>query len=62
MSVKPNIKLAVPFFRVRDMEASLRFYVDGMGFSITNQWTPHGKIEWCCSARRGCNNAAGTAQ
>lgn len=47
MTAKPNIKLAVPFFMVRDMEASLRFYVAGLGFSITNQWTPRGKIEWC---------------
>jgi len=44
---KPNIKLTVPFFRVADMEVSMRFYMDGLGFTITNQWTPRGKIEWC---------------
>lgn len=32
---------------VRDMEISLKFYVDLLGFKITNQWTPRGKIEWC---------------
>ena len=42
-----NIKLTVPFFMVRDMEASLEFYVEKLGFMITNQWTPRGKIEWC---------------
>ena len=42
-----NISLAVPFFMVRDIEASLSFYVDKLGFKITNQWTPRGKIEWC---------------
>jgi len=44
---KANIKLAVPFFMVSNMEQSLRFYVDGLGFAMTNQWTPGGKIEWC---------------
>lgn len=44
---KANIKLAVPFFMVSNMERSLRFYVDGLGFVMTNQWTPRGKIEWC---------------
>lgn len=50
---KPNIRLAVPFFLVADMETSLRFYRDGLGFTMTNQWTPGGqwttggKIQWC---------------
>ena len=42
-----NICLTVPFFMVRDMEASLDFYTNKLGFTITNQWTPRGKIEWC---------------
>jgi len=42
-----NIRLAVPFFMVADMEASLRFYTEKLGFKLTNQWTPRGKIEWC---------------
>jgi lactoylglutathione lyase len=42
-----NIRLAVPFFMVRDMEASLQFYVERLGFKLANQWTPRGKIEWC---------------
>jgi len=44
---KSNIRLAVPFFGVADMDASLRFYVDGLGFTMTKQWIPRGKIEWC---------------
>lgn len=47
MPPPPNIRLAVPFFIVRDMQNSLDFYVDKLGFKITNQWTPRGKIEWC---------------
>jgi len=41
------IKQAVPFFAVADMEASLRYYVDGLGFELKNKWVPAGKIEWC---------------
>jgi len=47
MAGQPNIRQAVPFFMVRDMEASLHFYLNQLGFKLTNQWTPHGKIEWC---------------
>ncbi len=39
--------LAVPFFNVTDIEASLRFYVDGLGFVVTNEWSPEGRIRWC---------------
>jgi catechol 2,3-dioxygenase-like lactoylglutathione lyase family enzyme len=44
-----NVKQAVPFFMVTDIEASLRFYVDGLGFSITREWRPEsaGRIQWC---------------
>jgi lactoylglutathione lyase len=43
-----NVKQAVPFFNVTDIEASLRFYVEGLGFVLKNQWTPEGRIRWCC--------------
>jgi lactoylglutathione lyase len=42
-----NIIQAVPFFMVRDIEVSLRFYVEGLGFTMTKKWTPRDKIEWC---------------
>ena len=48
-----NIKLAVPFFMVADMTASLAFYVDGLGFRVTRTWEPHGAIEWCWLERDG---------
>ena len=51
MSASPNIRLAVPFFVVRDMDAALNFYVDRLGFAVTNKWEPRGKIEWCCLQR-----------
>lgn len=50
---RPNIQYSAPLFMVSDMEASLAFYVDGLGFQIRNTWTPHGKIEWCWLQREG---------
>ena len=43
----PNVQQAVPFFMISNMEASLRFYVEGLGFTRTNQWIVDGKIRWC---------------
>src|SRR5271170_6105039 len=42
-----NVQQAVPFLMVTNMEASLRFYVDGLGFEMTKSWTPEDKIRWC---------------
>ena len=47
MAPSTNIRGAVPFFMVRDMEASLKFYLEKLGFKMTIEWTPRGKIEWC---------------
>lgn len=43
----PNLKQAVPFFMVTDMARSLDFYLKGLGFYKTREWTPDGRIEWC---------------
>ena len=45
----PNVRKAVPFFMVEDMAASLRFYVEGLGFRMTNSWRPESpdKVSWC---------------
>jgi lactoylglutathione lyase len=42
-----NVKQAVPFFMVSNIEASLRYYVDGLGFRVTNKWIDEGKLRWC---------------
>jgi lactoylglutathione lyase len=42
-----NVKQAVPFFMVTDIEKSLDFYVKGLGFEIKHKWEPNGKLEWC---------------
>jgi len=43
----PNVKQAVPFFSVSNMEQSVRFYVDGLGFKMTRQWRVEDKLRWC---------------
>ncbi len=52
-STKLNIIQAVPFFGVLDMGVSLQFYLNGLGFIMTNKWTPRGTIEWCWLQRDG---------
>jgi lactoylglutathione lyase len=42
-----NVTQAVPFFLVSNIAASLRYYVDGLGFTMTNQWIDEGKLRWC---------------
>jgi len=42
-----NVQQAVPFFMVSNMEASLRFYVNGLGFQRIKKWTVDNKIRWC---------------
>ncbi|HTQ95346.1 MAG TPA: VOC family protein [Candidatus Acidoferrum sp.] len=43
----PNVQYAVPFFMVADMSLSLRFYTEGLGFALKNQWVVDGKLRWC---------------
>src|SRR5262249_31738358 len=47
MSTEPNVKQAIPFFGVENIQASLRFYVDGLGFEMTHKWIHEGKLRWC---------------
>ena len=42
-----NVKQAVPFFRVSNIEASVQYYVDGLGFEMTKKWIDKGKLRWC---------------
>ena len=42
-----NIKEAVPFFGVKDIGISLRYYIDGLGFVMKNKWIHEGKLRWC---------------
>ena len=53
METEKNIQYCVNLLMVSNMEASLKFYVDSLGFSVRNTWTPRGTIEWCWLQREG---------
>ncbi len=48
MDGEPNVKQAVPFFGVTDMQAALGFYVDGLGFQMKHKWIDEAeRLRWC---------------
>ncbi len=47
LATEVNVRQAVPFFAVASMEQSLRFYMDGLGFTMKNRWIEEGKLRWC---------------
>ena len=47
MASSVNVRQAVPFFMVTNMEKSLQFYINGLGFELKMKWEPRGSIEWC---------------
>ena len=42
-----NVREVVPFLHVSSMERSVRYYVDGLGFTMKNKWVVDGKLRWC---------------
>lgn len=46
-TIKTNVQQAVPFFNVTNIDASLQFYREGLGFEMTLQWIDEGKLRWC---------------
>lgn len=44
---KTNVKQAVPFFNVKNMEVALQFYREGLGFEMKDHWIDEGKLRWC---------------
>lgn len=42
-----NVKQVVPFLRVSNIERSVRYYVDGLGFTMKHNWVVDGKLRWC---------------
>src|SRR5579872_46139 len=48
-----TIKQVVPFFAVANIEQSVRYYVDGLGFSMPKKWVVDGKLRWCWLERGG---------
>ena len=50
-----NLTQVVPLLGVTDMERSLRFYLDGLGFTLKNKWEPEGRVRWCWLTRGGAS-------
>ena len=50
---RANVTEVVPFFGVVNMERSLRYYIDGLGFEMKNKWIVNGKVRWCWLALGG---------
>jgi len=42
-----TIERAVPFFAVSDIQRSMRYYVDGLGFEKKLDWVVDGEMRWC---------------
>jgi lactoylglutathione lyase len=42
-----NVREVVLFLGVSEMERSIRYYVDGLGFTIKYRWMFEGKLRWC---------------
>lgn len=42
-----NIRQAVPFFWVTDIDRSVGFYTDGLGARLTNKWVDEDRLRWC---------------
>ena len=42
-----NIRQAVPFFWVTDINRSVGFYTDGLGARLTNKWVYEDRLRWC---------------
>lgn len=43
----PLVRETVPFLAVSNMATSIRYYVEGLGFTIEQQWIENGKLRWC---------------
>src|SRR5271169_5922429 len=52
-TTKPNVQQAVPFFGVKNIAESIRYYVEGLGFEMTQKWIDEGKLRWCWLQRGG---------
>ena len=44
---KVKIAQTVPLFAVADVERSVAFYVDGLGFELQEKWEKDNELQWC---------------
>jgi len=48
-----KVTQVVPMFSVSNIEESIRYYIDGLGFQMTSKWVDKGKLRWCCLQHGG---------
>ena len=48
-----NVRAAYPLLYVDDIERSLEFYCDQLGFTLTERWDPDGRLAWCSLTMEG---------
>jgi len=51
--IAATVGRVVPLLFVDEIERSLRFYVQQLGFHLTESWAPREAIEWCRIERGG---------
>ena len=44
---KVKITETVPLFDVADVDKSIAFYVDGLGFELQDKWVKDDELRWC---------------
>jgi lactoylglutathione lyase len=47
LNTPPKVSQVIPLLGVSEMGRSLQYYVDGLGFAMTNKWIVDGKVRWC---------------
>lgn len=48
-----TIRELVPLLFVQDIERSMAFYRDSLGFAVAGKWEPEGQLAWCRLQRDG---------
>jgi lactoylglutathione lyase len=46
-SPEDNVRSLVPLLLVSDMERSLAYYVQQLGFTLKQRWAVEGSVRWC---------------
>ena len=54
-TIEQNVQQVVPLFGVKDMQSAVKYYTKGLGFNMTHQWMPDGKLRWCNLQRDSAN-------
>ena len=49
----PKVRELIPLIWVKDIEATVSFYRDRLGFQMAASWEEDGKLNWCRMERDG---------